>query len=73
MRAGRSSKGPDDGDGAGDVCDLDLDGDGVLDAFDACVPSPVGDVVDIDGSYLCAAHAIETVRWNCCVVSNRRV
>ncbi len=38
-----------DGDGAGDVCDTDLDGDGVLDAQDACVPTPVGDVVNTTG------------------------
>ena len=56
-----------DGDGAGDVCDDDIDGDGVLDAVDACVPSPVGEVVNNVGcsiSDLCPCeHPDGSDRW----------
>ena len=31
------------------MCDLDLDGDGVVDADDACVPTPQGEVVNATG------------------------
>jgi hypothetical protein len=37
------------GDGAGDVCDTDDDNDGVLDAFDACLNTASGEIVNIDG------------------------
>jgi hypothetical protein len=37
------------GDGAGDVCDNDVDGAGVLDADDACASTPLGEVVNADG------------------------
>jgi hypothetical protein len=36
-------------DGVGDMCDDDLDNDGVPDVIDACLPSPPGAVVDESG------------------------
>ena len=38
-----------DGDGIGDVCDDDVDGDGILNADDNCPGSPAGSTVDLDG------------------------
>jgi hypothetical protein len=35
--------------GLGDACDPDIDGDGVIDSADACVPTAPGVVVDGDG------------------------
>ncbi len=38
-----------DEDGAGDICDDDIDGDGVLNASDGCGLTPVGEIVDSTG------------------------
>jgi len=38
-----------DNDSEGDICDDDFDGDGIVDAADACVPTPVGEVVEAGG------------------------
>lgn len=49
-----------DGDGSGDVCDLDADADGVADAADSCLETPVGEMVNADGCailQLCACDA----------------
>lgn len=35
-----------DGDGAGDVCDADVDGDGVLNGTDVCAFTPAGELVE---------------------------
>jgi hypothetical protein len=37
-----------DGDGLGDVCDGDIDGDGVINGDDICKLTPLGEVVDPD-------------------------
>lgn len=56
-----------DGDGVGDACDADWDGDGVVDAIDACVPTPIGSVVDANGcaiAQLCpCTHPNGGDRW----------
>ena len=57
-----------DGDGAGDVCDADDDGDGVPDARDACPLSELDELVGADGcSFVercpCAAPAGQTRAW----------
>lgn len=41
-----------DGDGDGDVCDFDIDGDGVPNDDDVCDYSPVGAIIEPDGSIL---------------------
>jgi hypothetical protein len=38
-----------DGDGAGDACDPDIDGDGVVNAADQCPATPLGTEVDNAG------------------------
>jgi hypothetical protein len=38
-----------DGDGVGDVCDDDIDGDGILNADDNCPDTPEGTTVDLNG------------------------
>jgi subtilisin-like proprotein convertase family protein len=38
-----------DGDGLGDVCDSDIDNDGVLNGNDLCNDTPLGDTVDVNG------------------------
>lgn len=38
-----------DGDGLGDVCDPDIDDDGILNADDMCNDTPLGSVVGVDG------------------------
>ena len=38
-----------DGDGIGDLCDDDIDGDGVPNASDLCAETPADSVVDVDG------------------------
>lgn len=38
-----------DNDGEGDACDADIDADGVEDAVDACLPTPLGEVVNGGG------------------------
>ncbi|MEY3784230.1 MAG: hypothetical protein RLZZ230_552, partial [Candidatus Parcubacteria bacterium] len=49
-----------DGDGAGDVCDTDADGDGVLDNIDSCLNTPTGQPVNKNGcsvAQLCAGSS----------------
>ena len=38
-----------DGDGTGDVCDDDIDGDGILNADDNCSETPLDVTVDVNG------------------------
>ena len=38
-----------DGDGIGDVCDPDIDGDGVINDLDLCPSTPTGEAVDATG------------------------
>ena len=38
-----------DNDGIGDVCDDDIDGDGVLNADDTCPDTPADSTVDLNG------------------------
>ena len=58
-----------DNDGIGDVCDGDLDGDGVLNENDSCQFTPVGDVVDpangcsIDQLVPCEGPFGTTTEW----------
>jgi len=38
-----------DGDGIGDACDPDIDGDGVANGLDTCPNTPIGETVDANG------------------------
>ena len=45
-----------DGDGIGDVCDDDRDGDGVLNSDDTCPDTPVSSQLMLDGCEFSLCH-----------------